>query len=258
MEYSNESYSPNLSSCRKIPIGATTAEMLGSNSPQAFPAGMDNYTLEWWMKFDSDAHATSTGISPEIFSAHSATEGISVSLEGIAGPGAHQWLLRVEHVVLGVTNTYYIAGFVIDASRPWELYQLVYDFGAGVGDQLKLYINGVQVGAEAGAVVSPGRPSTSCPISYGSADLVGEIDSIRMLSSSLSGALLLDSYLERTTLPPPETYEWRMEILVDGATVIDRVIPEDETERSFADFSAPVRSFVGVHAVAIRLKYAKV
>ena len=71
IEIGTETYSPNGTLCRTIPEGVGVARMLGANTPQAFPATMDDYTFQFWLNFDSSAFASSTGVNAVVFEAMS-------------------------------------------------------------------------------------------------------------------------------------------------------------------------------------------
>jgi hypothetical protein len=253
--YGTETYSPDASRCLVIPDGAASARMSGVDNPPV-PMMIKN-TLSWWMKFDADKHAGSTGISPNVFSVWDANNGWAVSLVGVAGPGAHAWNPALTFRSGGVDSTVVIAGYTITASMPWTCFTIVYDNAKASPNKVHFFVNGVYVCNAAFAPAIPLLPGPTAPIQYGDPLLVGELDSILFLPLAVADANVIKLY-EYCTIPLTVSFEWRMQILVDGCVLADRVIPATESERVLSDFSAPVRQYSGPHEVAFRLVWATV
>ncbi len=248
-----ETYSPNETYCRHIPIGVGLARMLGSNTPQAFPSALPEWTFQWWMNFDSSAHPVSTGINAIIFQAKSALPngGLAIKLAGIAG--IHEWELRVEHTGSGVLENVTIDSFSFDAPQGWNLYTLRYKETNSAPEQLELFVNDALVGqASIPFTVSPAQPLAGEAIIYGDAALVGYIDDMRLLARHLTDSEIQESYLGCTVNPAPRNYKWVMQLLIDDQVYGTRVIATSE-QRRWTDFYVPCRLLTGPHDVAFRL-----
>ena len=113
---------PDATACRVVPVGSTTAKLLGANTPPFFSASLTTYTLQLWLNFDAVAQATSWGVDPLIFKCDDGTDGIQVYLAGLTGPGAHSWTFYVFHRNGGSSSGVAIPGYVFDTPNPgWTI-----------------------------------------------------------------------------------------------------------------------------------------
>jgi len=256
IEVANESYSPVLTRCRKVPVLSSSAQLVGANTPQWFPAApLDNYTFQMWVDFDGVAHPTSWGVSPNLFSCvDGAPNGFAASLQGAFGPGAHSWMLQIAHHY-GATTGSIFPGFTWDTPNPeWTLLTVTWDRFAAPWDRLLLYINGsvVPVLPFAIAVNSPIAAAPATPIYCADPNLWGMLDEMRMLDVTLTPAEIAASYVACTSMPTPIDYAWRMQIIINAEVYAERVIAPDE-QRRWTDFKAPVRNLSGPAEVKFRL-----
>jgi len=257
IEVDNENYSPLLTRCRRIPVGSTSAKLLGQNTPQWFSGSpLDNYTFQMWVNFDAVAHAGSSGISPILFKCADATpNGVNFGLSGTFGPSAHQWVVSVVHHAAGTTSTTF-PGFVWDTPNPgWKLVTVTWDLSIVTpGDRLKLYIddNPTPYLGAAPLAGSPNAAAVATPLEIADPDLWGLIDEMRMLDVTLSPTEIAASYDACTVFSTPIDFEWLMQIIINGEIYGERVVRPDESRR-WTDFKAPVRHLNGDCEVAFRL-----
>lgn len=262
MEFGAETYSPAATSCRRIPVGSTTAFLLGENTPQFFPgATLPQYTIQKWMSFDSDSIPSSWGVSPWLFYCRDGLAGgIIFNLSGAAGPGAHSWRFGVTHYNGGAAvGTGFLVPTIDTPSFGWHLVTMTFDVSLPLADRLKLYLDDDPTAnlAFAGMTIAPAAPAAGTPIRVADPQMWGENDEERMLSRALTPAEIAASYLATTTMPAPVDYEWVMQILVNSEVYAERVIRSDE-ERRWSDFKAPVRHLSGVCEVGFRLELREV
>jgi hypothetical protein len=247
-----ETYSPNGTYCRVIPVGAGAANMSGTNSPQAFPATLPEWTFQWWMNFDSSAYPVSTGVNPVVLDmSPSGTGGISVVLAGVVG--LHKWEVLVKQYS-GIVETATIGGFEIDSPQGWNLYTLRYKHSNSPPTQLELFVETLLAGqATTPFTVPPGQPLITQDVVYGNHELVGGLDDMRLISSRLSDLEVGLSWSGCVYNPAPIDHKWVMQISIDGRVYAERDIAAEERRR-WTDFYAPVRLLTGPHDVAFRLK----
>lgn len=252
IEVGTETYSPNGTFCRTIPDGVGVARMLGANTPQAFPATMDDYTFQFWLNFDSSVFASSTGVNSVVFEAMSANGGLRVSLLGVGA--SHEWYFLVEHNSGGALQARAIDGFFIDVPLGWKLFTLRYRDAQSFPDQCQLFMDTALVGAASSDFgFGSTEPDAGEDVLYGSANLVGGLDAIRLLDVALSDSQIAVTHAACIVNPPLVEYNWIMQILLDGTLYGERVIAPDE-QRTWTDFKVPCR-LVSVEAdVAFRLK----
>lgn len=254
MDVGQETHTPEQTRCRVIPVGSTTAGLIGQNTPQFFPGPVLNeYTIQAWINFDAAAHPTSWGVSPNIFFCHDGLpNGVELGLSGTAGPGAHQWHVSVTHHFGGSAGTTF-PGWTIDASPGWTLLTVVWELGAP--NPIALYVNDNPVPYLPFAPLanSPVAPAAGTVIDVAAPDLWGGLDEMRMLDVALTPAEIAAAYAATTGAASPIDYEWVMQILIDGEVYAERVIEESEARR-LKDFKAPVRHLSGTQEVAFRLK----
>lgn len=257
MTHGVETYSPEGTACRVIPVGSTTASLVGANTPQFFPSPtLPQYTIQVWMFFDSDSVLGSWGWHPQIFSCADAPNGgLIFNLSGLAGALAHSWRFSVTHYNGGAAVSTSFGSPIIDTpSFGWHLVTLTYDDSLLLADRLKLYIDDDPTPylALGGMSVTPAAPAAGTLIGVASPGLWGSVDEMRMLSRALTPAEIATSFLATTTMPTPIDYEWAMQIIINGEVYAERVIRADERRR-WSDFKAPVRSLSGVCEVGFRL-----
>ncbi len=250
-----ETYSPNENYCRIIPGGVGSARMLGDNDPQAFPATLPEWTLQWWMDFDTLSYAVSTGVSPVVFSCHTGSVGgIEIMLAGVAS--LHMWQVAAINTNGPTQETRVVDGFEIDAPQGWNLYTLRFKFANPAPTQLELFQNATLVGQEITPfTIFPSAPSSPEVVEYGDNELVGSIDDMRFLSRYMTDQEILASYNGCITNPNPIDYKWMMQVLIDGRVFAEREIATNE-RRQWTDFYVPCRLLTGPHDVAFRLKLA--
>ena len=252
IEVGNETYSPNETYCRTIPEGVGAARMLGENTPQAFPGTLSDYTLQFWLNFNSAAFASSTGITATVFDSDDGTNGLSVHLVGVAA--SHQWYFLISHVNSGVLDVVPIGIFFIDEPLGWKLFTIRYRSSKAQPEQCQLFVNDLLVGACASDfVVSPGAPSLGADIVYGDDSLIGDVDDIRLLDLALSDAQIEQSYNSCISNPTSIDYRWVMQILFDGVLYGERTIEPSES-REWDDFVVPCRIVTGETDISFRLK----
>ncbi|MGD2043585.1 MAG: hypothetical protein PVJ28_08045 [Acidimicrobiia bacterium] len=257
-----ETYSPDGTYCRGVPVGSITGKMEGANTPQIYSADLDEFTLQWWMNFDSDSHPGSSGINPKVFSLiEGGVGGLEIFLSGVAGPSAHEWYLAMRHVNSATDESRVFnlgpggvgSGLVIDSSPGWKLYSVRFDIANGWPTQAELFENDVKVAVAASAFsVAPAPASGGQALQYAGINLWGEVDRVRLKDKWLSDSEITDAYNECVVAPSPVDHEWRMQILIDGRVYATRVIAADESRR-WTDIKAPVRLLSGEHEVAFRL-----
>lgn len=261
LEYGLETYSPVPTTCRVIPVGAGAASLAGANTPQFFPGpSLPQYTIQFWMNFDSDAFATSWGVSPSIFHCQDGIpNGVAVGLSGAFGPGAHSWRFAVSHWFGGAQSVIFVSPVIDTPSFGWHLVSIVWDSFLAPADRLRLYIDDdptIHVPAVAMGT-APSAPAPGTNITVASPLLWGGIDEMRMLSRALSQPEVADSYLATTVLPPPADHEWLMQILVNAEVYGERVVRPGERRR-WTDFKVPVRHLSGICEVGFRLQLREV
>ena len=258
LEVGVESYSPNATRCRVVPVGSTTAFMRGTNNPQFLPVLSSTYTLQFWMNFLSDEHAGSQGVDPVVFDLTSAgVGGLKIFLKGVMGPTAHEWNFAVEHINGGSSQTVYFLGHTIDASPGWHLYSIVFSFGLAGVDRLKLYEDATLVStANATPTVQVAQPNLDETIQVLDPLLYGGFDQMMMIAGAKDASQISDDFDLCTVDPTPTSYKWVMTLFIDGHKFLERTIEEDE-QRRWSEFVAPVRQYSGVREVAFRLTYAE-
>lgn len=255
-----ETYSPEQRACRVIPVGSTTAQLVGATKalPAGFAAPFNKWTFEFWMKWIGwPTIPGSWGYHPTIFDFLSLVgpgAGLRVYLSGAAGPGAHSWRLTLlERDGIGGASSTPFTGVIFSGPLPWTLFSVVTDKTLPFPQYQKLYMNGAFVcDIAAGPPVDVGWPPVATPIVYAAPKLQSSVSAARFLPRALSAPEVAQSYAQCTALPPAVPLEWRMELLVDGAVIARRVIPADERRR-WTDFLAPCRQIAGPHEVAFRL-----
>lgn len=254
-----ETYSPDQTVCRAIPVNSSNGKLLGTNTPQFKIGTMATYTLQMWINFDALAHVTSQGISPLVFVAADAVpplNGIIVQLAGASGVGAHQWTFVVTHMDGNLVSSVPIPGYVIDTPNPgWRLYSLVFNWWNPVGQKLGLYVdnNPTPYYAAVDPTQQVGTVSAGQPIQVADGLLWGEFDELRMLDVAFDTTAIATSYQQSTVAQPPIDLQWAMSILVDDIVYGQRVIDPAEARR-WTDFRVPVRHLKGDHDVAFRLE----
>jgi hypothetical protein len=247
-----ETYSPEQSYCRRIPVGSSAAALIGVSTP--FPADpLPAWTLEWWQDWVGyPTISGSSGFSAVIFYLLETLTGLRVRLQGVAGPGAHEWYFDVRVRGGGPTFSADLDPFRLDGPGGWTLFSLVVDTTLPSPDAVRLYANGVLVANGVGVPPDLLMPPVGTPCSYGSPSLQSRIDQIRMLPRALSPAEVLESWQQCTTLPPAVALDWNMKLLIDGVLLAERTVAPAERRR-WTDFLAPCRAFAGPHEVAFRL-----
>lgn len=255
VEIANETYSPNGKYCKRIPEAVPEAKLFGENIPNAFPSSLSEYTLQWWMNWNSNAFSVSTGVTPIILKTgigDRTNEGLDIELSPIAP--LHQWKLLVRHynsVVIASTTIDYI----FDQPLGWKMFSL--RFKESLPTQFDLFINSSNVASGLTTLQSPDPNMSGAAIQVMSKDLVGDFDQARMIGRWMSDAEIEDSYLQCVSSPSPSLYKWNMQIMIDGRVYAERQIQPEET-RTWTDFTAPVRILHGVHEVSYRLELATI
>lgn len=252
MLFQKEIYSPDETLCREVAFSALPGtSMHGQNTPQAFPATVNAWTLQWWMNFNTDRYESSALINPNIFSCFSFGKGIQVLLAGTGGT-AHEWNFQV--VQFGDSPQIVTIPHALDEPLGWRLFTIRFDLALSQPNQLQLFIDKNLVGS---AIVDfthgINQPDAADDIDYADEKLTGMIDDIRMLKRHLSNIEIEESYEACVNSPSPLDYEWVMQLVIDGEIYGERVIATNE-HRRWTDFSAPVRFLTGSHDVAFRLK----
>lgn len=255
-----ETYSPEQSYCRRIPVGSAAARLAGVMSALPSLATMDRWTLQWWQDWVGwPTVPTSWGVDLPVFSALSALHGLRVRWRGLAGPGAHRWYLMAatRDGSGGMSDTAFV-NYLLDPPLGWTQFTVVYDRFAPFPLGFRLYADAVLVDTGfAGPAAPLAMPPAGTAVEYGGPQLQSRFDQIRLLPDiALSDADVADSFAQCTTLPPPIALAWRMELLIDGERFAAREIPPAE-QRRWADFLAPCRQLVGPHEVAFRLTLAR-
>lgn len=257
VESATEDYSFAGSFCRRIPAGATLAQLDGVNTPRLWGAApLPAYTLDVWLDFDADAIADSDGVDPLILSCDDGDNGLIVDLAGEGGIGAqHRWWPRLTHRNSSVTDSVLFASAPITASAGWHLLTFVYDSTLVGVNRCKLYVDGVLSGTGGPGTMSiqPGMAALGCPIQVASKDLVGRFDQIRLLGQALDAGTIIAQYLTCISAPVTKAARWSMQLRIDGDIYCQRDIAADE-EREWADFLAPVRHLTGSHRVEFVLQ----
>jgi len=256
MEVDNEDYSPVLTRCRKIPVGSTTAYMLGENTPQwCSLTWLDHYTFQMWLKFDAESHAASWGINPTLFKCvDGVPQGIDISLEGVVGP-PNKWRVKVTHHEGGGSASALFTPFVFETpNRGWTLITICFDWTLPIAQRIRMYIDN-NLGPYWPVVNMtrvPKQPAVGTPVEVAHPDLWGMFDEMLLIPHMLSYSEMLDTYDAATIMPTPVDYEWLMQIRVNGEVYGERVVRPGE-ERRWTDFKAPVRHINGEAEVAFRL-----
>lgn len=254
----NETYSPNGTFCRNIGEGAGLARMLGDNSPQAFPSTMNEWTLQWWMNFDTAVYPASTGVSFTVFEAQDIAGGLRIDLIGAAG--LHEWNFDIVHGNAGVFEGVPILDYSLDAPAGWRLYTLRYKQSLAPPNQCELFVDTTRVGGTAVSFVTVpvvAAPSSPTDVIYGHAKLVGGIDDIQLLKRRFTDSEISQAYDGTTQNADPKNYEWLMQIEINDRVYASRVVRPDE-QRTWNDFIAPVRLLTGEHEVAFTLRLNEV
>lgn len=249
-----ENYSPDATYCRRVPEGAAESRMAGVNNPQAFPSSLIEYTIQWWMNWNSDAFDIATGTEPiilEIGQGGSGGAGLKVELSPIVG--THQWRVRLTHYA---SSTYSITfdSFILDEPLGWKMFTIRFD--NSLTNKADLWMNTSIVSTSAAIINVPAAIPLNAPVSLLSRDLIGDIDQVRMVGRRLSDQEVVDSYEQCIVSPSPINYKWLMQILIDDILYAERQIRPDE-ERTWTDFTAPVRLLSGAHSVAFRLGFSE-
>ncbi len=255
LELGSEAYSPDAALCRVIPSGSMGGQLVGYNTPQIISGELLAYTLQAWIDFNTAAHAGSTGIDATVFDIlplAGATGGLRVRLVGVAGPGAHEWLVELRHKNGTTTQTATFPAPVIDAPPGWGMLSIRYDSKLAAALQADVCWNDATIAPAGGALVSPSPPTLGQPVRYGSKNLVGSLSAVRLVGRRLDDSELAASWAECTSASAAVPLAWRMQILIDGVVFAERVIPEDE-QRRWTDWAIPVRRYTGTHDVAFRL-----
>lgn len=245
--------------CAEFPVGTTTAQFAGVNTPLLWAAPLGAYTLDVWVNFLAASHAASTGIDPTLFRClgSGANGGLHFLLAGTLG--GHAWTPTIEHrPAAGPTVSRAFGGYTITTNPGWQMLTVVYD-GALVGpQQLKLYIDGVYICDAVAAIgTAPGANALSGAVELGSPALWGNLGAVRIANTAHTAGQVLADYESVTVAPVPRAAAWRQQILIDGIVYVERTIRADE-RRTWRDFLAPVRLLSGVHTVAFRLSLQEV
>ena len=254
-----ETYSPEQTYCRQLPVAAAgPARLEGANTPQAFPASLAAYSIQWWQRFNTDDLAASSGYAARVLSWSDGTDGVTVDMVGVTGPGARDWHLRVTHESSGVPSTVLLPNHLIAGDSGvagWRQFTLRYDAALPFPNELELFDGSNLVDAGSGwLALQPGQPNPAAPIRYGEWTLFGDLDRVRVLDRWMSNADILASYNEATQLPTPVDFNWSMRVLIDGAVYAERTVAPGERRR-WTDFKVPARHLVGEHEVAFRLEF---
>jgi len=266
--FGTESYSGVDMSCRIIPVpGAGTAQMTGVNTPappNITPLNaMNFFTVEIWLNFDCDSHATSWGISPNILTYWDWDSGfrygIGYSLAGWSGGGAHGWNFSKIHYGSGGSSSDTFTGHNIQTNQGWQLYTFVFDrLATSLQQRNLLFVNGIfQCYPPSGSSLIPDAPPVGGQVIIGDPDLYGGISQARMLSRAFSPAEALASYNETVGGYTFGDCKWVQSIIIDGNLYAERTIKQSES-RQWTDFVAPVRLLTGEHEVAFRLTLERV
>ena len=252
MLFQKENYSPDETLCREVAFSALPGtSMNGQNTPQAFPTTIDEWTLQWWMNFNSDRYETSALINPRIATCFGYGKGFEVLLAGTGGP-VHEWNFQV--VQYGTAPTTVTIPYVLDEPLGWKLFTIRFDLALSQPNQLQLFIDKDLVGsATVDFTHGIKGPDPGRQVNYANEQLTGMIDNIRMLKRHLSNSEIEDAYDACINSPTPLDYEWVMQLVIDGEVYGERIIAPNERRR-WNDFSAPVRALIGSHDVAFRLK----
>lgn len=260
-----ETYGPagNRGLCRQIPVGSTTALLVGLNTPRIFSVPLTQYTFSVWLNYDADAWAaahggTSMGLAPPVFSVQTVGGG-GLKLSLIGTPGVKEWVWGALHRdAAGTSYGRTFPAYPITTNLGWKLYTIVYDSAIAGADMLKLYVNGVYAASASSAIGDdPHPPALGEDLYVGNQDLWGQIDQVRLCSTAHSPAKVLADYDQCVDHPTVNAARWVMQVLIDGTVYAERAIAAGEA-RTWRDYYAPVRHLSGSHAVAFRLKLNEV
>lgn len=263
-----ETYSPLGTYCRSVPIGSTTARLLGTNDPQFMTTSpLTAYTVDFWSDFRCDSHANSSGIDPVVAECVTVgTGGIKVFMEGLVGAGAHTWYVAVDHH--NAANIY-SASFTlapVTTNIGWTMWSVTYD-STDVGNELRLYKDGALVDTKtiAGA---PTAPALDEDFQIAAPQLYGGIDQVRMSDTEHSGTKVLADYNACINAATTYNHQWIMQLMIDGATIDGAAYTlTSSDDKTIEDFAVPARnldvgsgwgSLTGYHTVAVRLLFDEV
>lgn len=252
VQIAQETYSPDNTYCRRVPQGVGTSKMAGVNTPQVFPATLDEYTVQWWMNWDSNVFGASTGIIPKILKAGKlggSGSGVEIELSPVAP--LHQWRIIIRHSVGATFWTCPFNGYLLDQPLGWKMFTV--RFKESLPTQAELFVDASNVAQNPVPLVTPAQYQAGEEISFMSKDLVGDFDQIRFINRWLTDVEITDSYNECVTAPLAISYKWIMQVLVDDRVYAERQIQPSES-RTWEDFIAPTRLLTGPHTVAFRLK----
>lgn len=250
-----ESYGFGAGFSRRIPIGSTTAWLRNVLAPDFWPSSvLGQYSIDFSLYFDSDAYPTSWGISPGFFSSDDGVSGLSLSLVGATGPGAHQWRFQIGHRNGGSSFSVF-PSYAFDATTGWHFFTISWP---GVGNPAELYVDGALSGLSFSPfTLIPAKPVAGTPLVVATPALWGYVDNFRVGDAYHDLAAHQAAYAEILAAPTPVAFEWLMQVLVDGEVYAERVISEDERRR-WTEVAAPVRRLHGNHEVAFRLQLQEV
>lgn len=255
VQVATEDYSPDETYCRRVPEGAAQSKMVGVNTPQAFPVSLAEYTIQWWMNFDSSVYSVATGIAPVVIKlGHEGALGAGLIVELSPIAATHQWRVLLKHIVGSNTYSTVFPSFIIDQPAGWQMFTIRYS--SALPTQADLFVDGVNVSSNLTSIPIPTQLQAGEEISFMSRDLVGDFDQVRMISRRLDDTEILDSYNECVDAPSAIPYKWIMQILIDDVVYAERRIKADE-ERTWTDFTAPARLLEGAHSVAFRLGFER-
>jgi hypothetical protein len=254
-----ETYSPEHSPCRVVPVNSTTARMVSTNAPQFHTSDLDAYTFQFWLNFLSESHPTSDGVDVVLFRCVSAgVGGLEIGLKGATGVGAHAWSFYVRHVNGATDETRYFLSHVIDTNTGWKLYSIVFDSTLVGVAKLKLYVDGaLACSVSVAPTVSPAAANLGESIQVVDPNAWGQFDQLRLSQIARDASNILADFVACTTLPPAVNFRWVMEIVVGtilgGFTIVVQRDVEPDESREWIDFVAPVKWFDGLQTVKFRL-----
>lgn len=263
-----ETYSPLGTYCRNVPIGSTTAKLVGENDPQFMTTSpLTAYTIDFWSDFKCNSHSNSTGVHPVIVSCvTTGTGGIHAYFEGLAGAFAHTWYISVAHHNGAVGHNASFMLSPITTNLGWTFWSITYD-STDAGNELRLYKDGALVDTTTigGAPIAP---SVGEDFQVADPKLYGGIDQVKMSSTEHSGTKVLADYNACVNAATTVNHKWVMRLVLDGAIIDGAEYTLGATDdKTIEDFAIPVRnldtgggwsSITGKHTVGVKLSFEEV